>query len=88
MINHLSNNLYVLSPRPPGSLVETNISLTLYERLAGSDTTAISLRACFYYLMKNPLCYKKLQAEIDEADENGRLSDFVTHEECLKLPYL
>ncbi|KIW43694.1 uncharacterized protein PV06_04770 [Exophiala oligosperma] len=55
--------------------------------LAGSDTTAIVLRACFYYLLKNPRCYTKLVAEIDEADASGRLSRFVSHEESLRLRY-
>ncbi|KAL2835369.1 cytochrome P450 [Aspergillus pseudoustus] len=56
--------------------------------LAGSDTTAISLRAIFYYVIKNPQVYGKVQNEIDEADRENRLSKFVTYEECLKLPYL
>jgi len=56
--------------------------------LAGSDTTGISLRACFYYLIKTPKVYQKLVAEIEEADRNGGLSEFITYEECLKLTYL
>ncbi|KAK5046898.1 hypothetical protein LTR84_007252 [Exophiala bonariae] len=56
--------------------------------LAGSDTTAISLRACFYYLMKTPRAYEALVAEIDGADSRGLLSSFVTYDECLRLPYL
>ncbi|KAE8423593.1 cytochrome P450 [Aspergillus pseudocaelatus] len=56
--------------------------------LAGSDTTAISLRAIVYYLMKNPSVYQKLQNEIDEADRAGKLSHYVTYTECLELPYL
>ncbi|KAI1502343.1 cytochrome P450 [Biscogniauxia marginata] len=56
--------------------------------LAGSDTTAISLRACFYYLMKNPRCYNKLVAEILDAERNGYLSASVSYDECLKLSYL
>ena len=57
-------------------------------RFAGSDTTAISLRACFYYLVKTPRVYQKLVAEIDDADKHGKLSSFITYEECLKLTYL
>ena len=56
--------------------------------LAGSDTTAISLRACFYYVTKTPRAYKRLVEEIDEVDRQGMLPLFITYEECLKLPYL
>ncbi|ETN37470.1 uncharacterized protein HMPREF1541_07092 [Cyphellophora europaea CBS 101466] len=56
--------------------------------LAGSDTTAISLRACFYYIIRTPRVYKRLVEEIDEAHHQGTLSEFITYEECLKLPYL
>ena len=62
--------------------------MTFEFRLAGSDTTAISLRACFYYLMKTPAAYVKLVAEITEADKRNELSPFVTYEESLRLPYL
>ncbi len=57
-------------------------------RLAGSDTTAISLRAVFYYLVRNPNCFKKAQAEIDQADQEGKLSKHISYAECLQLPYL
>ncbi|KAJ9606533.1 Cytochrome p-450 [Cladophialophora chaetospira] len=53
-----------------------------------SDTTAVSLRACFYYLIKTPSAYEKLVAEIDEAEKTGKLSNFISYEECLRLPYL
>ncbi|KAJ9610999.1 hypothetical protein H2204_015284 [Knufia peltigerae] len=56
--------------------------------IAGSDTTAISLRACIYYLLKTPHAYHALQGEIDAAFASGRLSEFVTYEESTKLPYL
>lgn len=54
---------------------------------AGSDTTAASLRAIFYYLCRTPLAYAKLQAEIDEANNRGALSDHVTFAEAQKLSY-
>ncbi|KIX01166.1 uncharacterized protein Z518_08891 [Rhinocladiella mackenziei CBS 650.93] len=56
--------------------------------LAGSDTTAISLRAVFYYVIRDRRVYEKLQQEIDEADKAGKLSRFVTFAESLELPYL
>ena len=33
--------------------------------VAGSETTAITASSIFYYLLKNPRCYNKLQEEID-----------------------
>ncbi|KAL8833026.1 MAG: hypothetical protein Q9170_004554 [Blastenia crenularia] len=59
---------------------------------AGSETTAISLAAVFYYLIKNPPCYHKLIAEIDEAVCSGIIEDrpngLVSWTESQKLPYL
>ncbi|KAK0257084.1 hypothetical protein LTS09_007989 [Friedmanniomyces endolithicus] len=54
---------------------------------AGSDTTAASLRAIFYYLCRNKEAQKKLLAEIDEADRKGELSDPVTFAESQNLRY-
>lgn len=54
---------------------------------AGSDTTAIALRAIIYYLCKNPSCLSKLVKEID--DNEYRLSEFVSYKESKEyLPYL
>jgi len=55
---------------------------------AGSDTTAISLRATLYYLMNNPTCMQKLVNEIDEMDRQGKLSDIVSFAESNQMPYL
>jgi cytochrome P450 len=55
---------------------------------AGSDTTAITLSAIFYYLLKNPSTYHRLQSEIDSAAKEGRLSDPVTFKEGQGLRYL
>ena len=66
-----------------------NSMLTLYSfSLAGSDTTAISLRAILYYLVKTPTSFKRLQEEIDAADRAGKLSEFVSYGESLELEYL
>lgn len=55
--------------------------------LAGSDTTAATLRALFYNLCRNPQVHDKLLAEIDEAESQGQLSDPVTFEEAGQLRY-
>lgn len=53
---------------------------------AGSDTTATGFRSVFYHLMKNPEVYKQVQHEIDEAFQEGRLSEPVKFSEALRLP--
>ncbi|KAF4334974.1 cytochrome P450 monooxygenase [Fusarium beomiforme] len=59
---------------------------------AGSETTAITLSAVFYYLLRNPECYQKLKKELDDAAKAGVFSDhetgLVTFAEAQKLPYL
>lgn len=59
---------------------------------AGSETTAISLSSVFYFLLKNPRCYKKLMQELDDAVKEGRIEErgdrTVSWAESQKLPYL
>jgi hypothetical protein len=57
-------------------------------RGAGSDTTAISLRAMLYYLCKNPATMRKLQKEIEDMEKKGLISDPVTYQQACKMPYL
>lgn len=53
--------------------------------VAGSDTTAITLSAILYYLLKNPSSLRKLRQEIDAADIQGR---YITYKESQEMPYL
>ncbi|KAL1303437.1 hypothetical protein AAFC00_006826 [Neodothiora populina] len=55
---------------------------------AGSDTTAISVRAIIYYLLKNPQYKQRLVQEIDEGRRAGTLSDPIKVSEAEKMPYL
>lgn len=59
---------------------------------AGSETTAISLSAVFYYLLKTPSCLEKLNAELDAAVESETVEDrpskLISWAESQKLPYL
>ncbi|KAL6157922.1 hypothetical protein ACJQWK_07420 [Exserohilum turcicum] len=59
---------------------------------AGSETTAISLSAVFYFLLKHPHVYKKLMQEIDNAVAEGNIESrpekTVSWSEAQKLPYL
>ena len=54
---------------------------------AGSDTTAASLRAIFYYLCRTPSAHKKVLDELDEAIRGGKLSDPITFAEAQELKY-
>ncbi|OLN95513.1 Pisatin demethylase 18 [Colletotrichum chlorophyti] len=56
--------------------------------VAGSDTTAISLSAVLYYLVKNPACLHKLRSEIDSLASEGRLSESPSFKDSQDMPYL
>jgi len=68
------------------------LTLAVSVAFAGSETTAISLAAVFYYLVKNPFCYHKLLKDLDVAvtagDVEDRSSGLVSWAESQKLPYL
>lgn len=70
------------------SCIESGLEADLSRRFAGSDTTAIAMRAVFYYLMTNPETYQKLMSELDKAAAKGELSSPVKYAEAIKLPYL
>ncbi|KAF4340980.1 cytochrome P450 monooxygenase oxidoreductase, partial [Fusarium beomiforme] len=56
---------------------------------AGSDTTAIALRAVIYFLIKHPDKMTKAISEIDTADRGGKLSDPISYKEAIAhLPYI
>jgi len=59
---------------------------------AGSETTAISLSAVFYFLVKHPRVYAKLMQELDTAVADGivesRPDKTVSWPEAQKLTYL
>lgn len=61
------------------------LALGLSLLAAGSDSTAATLSAVFYYVLKNPTCYAKLVSEIDRAFPPGTSIPFV---QAQKLPYL
>lgn len=59
---------------------------------AGSETTAISLSAVFYFLLKNPACMQKVLNELDSKAREGYFKDnkfgVVTYGESQGLTYL
>lgn len=68
------------------------LTMAVSMAFAGSETTAISLAAVFYYLLKNRPCYIRLMRELDDAIKSGvvenRPNGLVTWAESQKLLYL
>ncbi|KAH8652032.1 cytochrome P450 [Xylariales sp. PMI_506] len=57
--------------------------------LAGSDTTAISLSAMLYYLLKHPDCLHKLRQEIEDFRIAGKIGDrHIKFKDTQEMPYL
>ncbi|GKT93423.1 pisatin demethylase [Colletotrichum tofieldiae] len=74
-----------------GLTEEEIVSETTLQMIAGSDTTAASLRVIMLYLLTHPRVYAKLQAEIDAfagSEQTVRPSGIVSDAENRKLPYL
>lgn len=63
-------------------------SYTVSNMNAGSDTTAISLRAVLYYTLKHPRVMAKLCQELDDARKSGQISIPVSWKQSQELPYL
>lgn len=57
--------------------------------LAGSDTTASTLRSMLLEIATNPRIYNKLMSQIDAADDSGLLSTPPTYDEVVHhVPYM
>ncbi|KAG7009357.1 cytochrome P450 monooxygenase [Physcia stellaris] len=56
---------------------------------AGSETTAIALRAIIHQIVTNPNVHDKLLSEIDNAEQEGRFNrPYARYAEVIRLPYL
>ncbi|KAF2096181.1 cytochrome P450 [Rhizodiscina lignyota] len=64
------------------------LSLVISTIAAGGDTTAVTLSATIYYLLKNPSTYDKVMEELKAAAAAGKLSDSPLWNEVNVLPYL
>jgi cytochrome P450 len=65
------------------------VSESLIQVLAGSDTSATTIRATMLYLMSHPRVYRKLQNEIDAAVRARKTtSHIISAAEAAELPYL
>jgi cytochrome P450 len=67
------------------------LALTVANMIAGSDTTAITLRAIFYNLLRNPDKLSKLCNELEQAKSKrgaNQNNDLLSWNEVRELPYL
>lgn len=62
-------------------------SYTVSNMNAGSDTTAISLRAILYYTMKDQRVMRKLRQELRDSLDAGEISNPVSWKQSQELPY-
>ncbi|KAI1496679.1 cytochrome P450 [Biscogniauxia marginata] len=91
-VDLLSKFLAARDARPDfmtDTLVQT---MAVSMAFAGSETTAISLSAVLYYLLRHPRSLARLRAELDGAARRGAFADnetgLVTWAESQRLPYL
>ncbi|KAL4863594.1 hypothetical protein BDV12DRAFT_189594 [Aspergillus spectabilis] len=78
--------------RPDFMTEKRVLTMAVSMAFAGSETTAISLAAVFYYLLKNPEYMIRVRDELDNAVKDGKISNrptgLVTWAESQKLPFL
>ena len=60
----------------------------LLQVVAGSDTSASTIRLVMLNLLSNPGAYRRLQAEIDKGIAAGKISSPIKDSEARQMPYL
>ena len=72
----------------PTELTMANVTSVCSSNVgAGSDTTAISLRAILWFLLINPDKKAKLLEEIDETARADGITDTFDYQQAMKMPY-
>lgn len=88
----LSKFIQAKADRPDFMNDSLVMTMAVSMAFAGSETTAISLAAVFYYLLKNPASLQKLLAEIDDKARANGFKDnkhgLVEWSEAQEMPYL
>ncbi|KAL3455413.1 hypothetical protein BJX64DRAFT_282096 [Aspergillus heterothallicus] len=78
--------------RPDFMTEKRVLTMAVSMAFAGSETTAISLAAVFYYLLKNPQYMQRVREELDNAVKAGTIENrptgLVSWAESQKLPFL
>jgi len=58
--------------------IDDIFAISITNIIAGSNTIAVTLTALFYYLLKYPSSYQRLQQEINAASASGLINDLIT----------
>lgn len=79
-----------LHEEQPDVVTDSQLLAYLFMNInAGSDTIGSTIRAVFYYLLKNPSSLQELMEELETAKKDGKLTvPLPTWTECQPLPYL
>ena len=81
--------LFEIHQEKPKEMDMTNICSVANENIgAGSDTTAISLRAILYFLLKHPDKKAKLLEETDQSASSKTVSNIFAFDQAREMPYL
>ena len=81
--------LFEVQKQRPDEMNDVNVlSMATSNVMAGSDTTAISMRSVIYHLLRNPECKRKLIEEIDMQMAEVGLTGSITLEQTKHMPYL
>lgn len=70
---------------------EQLVTESIFQLIAGAETTATSIRSIMLYIITHPRVYARLQAEVDAAVKDGRAEPYpsvVSNATQRQLPYL
>ena len=86
---HLVSKMFAMHRQDPERFSQEDIRFHIVPSIGGgSDTTAITIGAVIYYLIKSPSVLHKLRSELQERRKDGRLSRYVKFKEAQECAYL
>ncbi|KAL8823490.1 MAG: hypothetical protein Q9191_005804, partial [Dirinaria sp. TL-2023a] len=87
--HHLAGMLFAMHLRDPVGFTHDDIRFHIFPSIGGgSDTTAITIGAVIYNLVRTPSALYALRQELDERKRMGKLSYPITLREAQECPYL
>ncbi|KAI9834154.1 MAG: hypothetical protein M1826_005265 [Phylliscum demangeonii] len=82
-------HLFEVQKKKPTEMNDDGVlSMATSNVFAGSDTSAITLRTILYYALKDARVKARLVDEVDRMQHDGQLSNPVTYNQSVAMPYL